>query len=111
MLVHELARAREEAYRAAQELRAIQDSTSGPATASEAEARLRQNDDTAGPVQAQLQDALLREWTLGQQLEALQLRYSKLLEEHLLLQQQVAMAAHSRWCALGRFFGIGPRFG
>jgi hypothetical protein len=62
-------------------------------------------------VQAQLQDALLREWTLGQQFEALQLRYAKLLEEHLLLQQQVAMAAHSRWCALGRFLGVGPRFG
>jgi SAM-dependent methyltransferase len=111
MLVHELARAREEVYRAAQELRRVQDSPSGPATASESEARLRQNDDPLRPVQAQLQDALLREWTLGQQLEALQLRYSKLLEEHLLLQQQVAMAAHSRWCALGRMLGIGPRFG
>ena len=79
MLVHELARAREEAYRAAQELRAIQDSTSGPATASDS--------------------------------EALQLRYSKLLEEHLLLQQQVTLTAHSRWCALGRMLGVGPRFG
>jgi SAM-dependent methyltransferase len=67
MLVHELARAREEAYRAAQELRAIQDSTSGPATASDS--------------------------------EALQLRYSKLLEEHLIV---AAAGGHGRALALVR---------
>jgi hypothetical protein len=39
------------------------------------------------------------------------LRYSKLLEEHLLLQQQVTLTSRSRWCALGRMLGVGPRFG
>ena len=42
--------------------------------------------------------------------ESVQRQYSQLLEEHAILRQQVAMASHSRWCTLGRIFGVGPRF-
>jgi SAM-dependent methyltransferase len=110
MLVHELARAREEVYRAAEELRRIQDSDSALATPLDPLAPTREDEDTSRPLQTQLQDALQRQWALGQQFEALQKRHSRLLEDHLLLQQRVAMATRSRWCALGRIFGVGPRF-
>lgn len=110
LLVHELARAREDAYRSAQELRRGRHPASELPNASESEAPLDYDQEALRPVQAQLQDALLREWSLGQQLEALRLRHSKLLEEHVSLQKQVAMATHSRWCALGRMIGIGPHF-
>jgi hypothetical protein len=110
LLVHQLARTREEAYRAAQELRRIQDSESALATPLDSLAQTREDEDTSRPLQTQLQDALQRRWALGQQFEALQKRHSSLFEDHLLLQQRVTMATRSRWCALGRIFGVGPRF-
>lgn len=109
-LVYELARARESAWRSAEELRKIQGPESELAVARETLARLRQDDDALRRLQTQLQDALQRNWASEQQFEALQNRYSHLLEDHLQLQRQVAIAIHSRWCALGRMLGIGPRF-
>jgi SAM-dependent methyltransferase len=38
------------------------------------------------------------------------LRYDKLAEDFSTLRTQVSMASHSRWLALGRMLGIGPRF-
>ena len=111
MLVHELARAREEAYHAAEALRRIQDSEPGLVTARESLTGLREGEDAARPLQTQLHEVLQRQLALEQHYEALQKGYSRLLEDHVLLQRQVTMAAHSRWCALGRIFGIGPRFG
>jgi SAM-dependent methyltransferase len=109
-LVYELARAREAAWRSAEELRKIQDPASELAVARETLARLRQDNDALRPLETQLRDAQQRNWALGLQYEALQKRYSQLLEDHIRLQRQVAMATHSRWCALGRMLGIGPRF-
>jgi SAM-dependent methyltransferase len=111
-LVHELARARDERYRYAEELRKIQDWAAESVTAREEMDRQRKDeDDAVRQLQLQLQGAHQRQWALGQQYEDLQKRYSKLLEDHTLLQQQVAMAVHSRWCAFGRMLGVGPRFG
>jgi hypothetical protein len=73
-------------------------------------ARCRQDNDTLRQVQTHLDDEFHRHAELEQQYEAMQKRYSQLLDEHILLQRQVAMATRSRWCALGRLFGVGPRF-
>jgi MoaA/NifB/PqqE/SkfB family radical SAM enzyme len=85
-------------------------------TARESVARFRQDQDPFSHRLAQSHGELQRHAELEQEYEALEKRYVmkryvQLLEEHILLQRQVAMASRSRWCALGRMFGIGPRFG
>jgi beta-phosphoglucomutase-like phosphatase (HAD superfamily) len=73
-------------------------------------AQLWHDYDALRHVQAQFQEEVQRRAELEQQHQALLNGYSQLLEEHKVLRQQVAMASRSRWCALGRVFGVGPRF-
>ena len=110
LLVLQLARARAKAWDYAEDPCRIQHPESKLVIAQQSEAPLRQDQDPLRQLQTQSQDELQRDAALGHRYEALQRRYSKLLEDHVVLQQQVAMATRSRWCALGRMFGIGPRF-
>jgi len=60
-------------------------------TARESLTGLREGEDAARPLQTQLHEVLQRQLALEQHYEALQKGYSRLLEDHVLLQRQVTM--------------------
>jgi archaellum component FlaC len=81
------------------------------AQALENHSALRQAHEASSQELRELQHQLRQYVELEQAYHSLEKLYSQVLEDHNLLRQQVAMASHSRWCALGRMFGVGPRFG
>jgi predicted O-methyltransferase YrrM len=93
-----------------EERRRIQELEAQLGATRETLAQLWHDYDALRQLQAKFQEEVQRRAELERQHEALHSQYSELLEEHKLLQQQVAMASRSRWCALGHFFGVGPRF-
>ena len=76
----------------------------------EALVRLRHDQGSLRLAQAELHIQLQRHAQLHTQYASLEAHHSQLQEEQRILQQQIAMATRSRWVALGRLFGIGPRF-
>ncbi|MGO9242143.1 MAG: TylF/MycF/NovP-related O-methyltransferase [Bryobacteraceae bacterium] len=100
----------EAAPMSAGERRRLLELESGLLTALESVARLRQDYQAMRQMQIKSHDQLQRLLDLEEQYHALEQRYSQTLDEYGVLRQQVAMASRSRWCALGRLFGVGPRF-
>ncbi|MGD0002035.1 MAG: hypothetical protein ABSE21_18210, partial [Bryobacteraceae bacterium] len=107
---HPHAGPRQQALGSEGEARRIQDAESQLGAARETLAQLWHDYDALRPFQAKFQEEIQLRAELEQRHEALHSQYSELLAEHSILQQQVAMASRSRWCALGRLFGVGPRF-
>ncbi|MGD0579909.1 MAG: TylF/MycF/NovP-related O-methyltransferase, partial [Bryobacteraceae bacterium] len=101
---------RAEALEIGEDRRRIRELESRLVSTLESLAQLRQDHEALRQAQTQLHDQLQRYARLEQQYETLQNRFSQSLEDHLLLQRRVTMATRSRWCVLGRFFGVGPRF-
>ena len=107
---HPHAGPRQQALASGEERRRIQELEAQLGAARETLAQLWHDYDALRQIQTKFQEEIQRRAELEQQHEALQRQYSQLLEEHSILQQQIAMASRSRWCALGRLFGVGPRF-
>ncbi len=100
----------EEASESDADRRRIQELDAQLAAAQQSLAGLWRDHYALRELQAQLQEEIERQWALRQEHDALKSNYSQLLETYTVLHQQVAMASRSRWCALGRLFGVGPRF-
>lgn len=101
---------REEQPESGEQRRRSQNPEPGALIARESLEPPRQDHDALDQAQTPSPEEFQRQARLEQHYEALQMRYSQLFEEHSVLQRQVAMASRSRWCALGRIFGVGPRF-